>query len=554
MGYPRLREDEKRTIIEGCEEVKGRFKVKALCVTDFMDLEPYGRRYFEVLAVLEKYTLISSISFKTVNNHYINYVMVDSKLFEADVRSGLLGELFSEKITFFYIPLVNEGYLKSLELELKKRLIREQITRLVIEYPELYRDFLIKPEYFLYDVIFQRCRFTPHVSWKFSRLMKAVGADKVKQSFFKAAQSLIESGILCPHNGYLKIAKSPITDSVGIKDRFTDYIKSTKQILVRYSLGALQDSSTTLFQVVKLGKLPEMLSFINRSNMSMEDPQQYIFISTAKGLASLSETVSMSSLLRKILSDDYGRIVAIERLGGILNSVYLVKFERNRLSEKVVVKRFNDWVGFKWFPLALWTLGTKNFAVLGRTRLGREYSSNKYLYERGFPVPKVIYVNLREKLLVSEFIDGKPLTDIVKRLLSENGEEELQVLKLAGRTVASAHRHGVTLGDCKPENFIVSKEGKVYFVDLEQATFDKAYSWDIAEFLYYSGHYLEPFKPASRIDRLTKEFLSGYLEERGEVKAVREASSLKFIKTFSFFTSPHVISRIANICKNYNDI
>ena len=552
MKTVKLREDEKRMLVESCErEVKGRFKVKALCLTDIVDLESHGGRYFEVLVVLDKYPLISSFSFKTVNAHYVSYVMVDSKFFEADVQKGLLGEMFSEKITFFYIPLINEGYLKGLELELKKRLIKEQVTRLAIEYPELYREFLIKPEYFIYDIIFQRCRFTPYILWKFSRLMKAVGVEKIKEGFFKAAQPLIKSGLLSTHDGYLKIARSPLANGVKIKDRFADYLKSTTQILIRHGLGALQDSSTAFFQAVKLGKLPELLSFIDKLNLLVEDPQNYIFIPTAKGLSSLSETFSMSSLLRKILPDGYGRIVAVEKLGGILNSVYLIRFEQNGLSEKVVVKKFNDWVGFKWFPLALWALGTKNFAVLGRTRLGREYSSNKYLYERGFPAPRIVYVNLREKLLVSEFIEGTPLTDIIKPLLSENGGEGLQFLRQAGKIVALAHKNGVTLGDCKPENFIVSEKERVYFVDLEQATFDEDHSWDIAEFLYYSGHYLEPFKPADKIDPLTTEFLSGYLEEGGRIKAVREASSLKFIKTFSFFTPPHVISRIANICKNY---
>src|SRR3989442_14671851 len=37
------------------------------------------------------------------------------------------------------------------------------------------------------------------------------------------------------------------------------------------------------------------------------------------------------------------------------------------------------------------------------------------------------------------------------------------------------------LGDTKPENFIVDRDGKVTLVDLEQARYKGDYGWDVAE-------------------------------------------------------------------------
>ena len=375
--------------------------------------------------------------------------------------------------------------------------------------------------------------------------------EKIKRSFLDAIQILVSENILSWSDGYLKIVGTPFTDKAGIKSRVADYIKSIKQVAFRYGLGSLPDISSTFLQTLKFSNIERLIPK-ESVNSFLGDPEKQIFIPTSRGLIPLSESANINELLKKIVFKDSEKPFTIEKMGGILNSVYLIKWREEDRLERMVVKKYNDWVGFKWFPVALWTFGTKDFAVLGRTRLGREYASNRYLHRRGFPVPEVIYVNLKEKLLISEYIDGEPLIKIIKSIFSDGEKEEIGIFRKIGATIAWAHKLGVTLGDSKPENFIVANDGKIYFVDLEQTTFDGEYSWDIAEFLYYSGHYLEPFKPVKMIDPLVKDFITGYVEEGGNIQVVREVSSLKFRKIFSFFTFPHILSRIANICKNFS--
>jgi len=104
------------------------------------------------------------------------------------------------------------------------------------------------------------------------------------------------------------------------------------------------------------------------------------------------------------------------------------------------------------------------------------------------------------------------------------------------------------LGDCKPENIIVTRRGELCFVDLEQASRDGNQAWDVAEFLYYSGHYVSPLAPTDKIVLVAKTFLDGYLEGGGNPETVKKAASPRYTKVFSLFTQPHVILAISNLC------
>jgi tRNA A-37 threonylcarbamoyl transferase component Bud32 len=247
--------------------------------------------------------------------------------------------------------------------------------------------------------------------------------------------------------------------------------------------------------------------------------------------------------------------VKIEQLGGVLNSVYLLKYHRNHEEKKVVVKRFKDWFGLKWFPLSLWTLGTKSFAVLGRTRLEREYSMNQFLRNHGFPVPKVLDISHQERLIFEDFVEGETMVKTIKRIILSRAKatEDDALVREVGRKVAEAHRLGVALGDCKPENIVVAEDGKTYFVDLEQATRNGNQVWDVAEFLYYSGHYVLPISPSGPAELIAREFIGGYLEAGGERETVKSAASARYTKVFSIFTPLHVLLAISNVCKKMSE-
>jgi len=199
----------------------------------------------------------------------------------------------------------------------------------------------------------------------------------------------------------------------------------------------------------------------------------------------------------------------------------------------------------------LWSLGTKSFAVLGIKRLEREYAINQFLHSKGICVPKTLYVSPQERLVFKEFVEGENFSEIVKEMLSSKKETlaEVGLIREIGRKIAEIHKLGVSLGDCKPENILLTKNGELCFVDLEQATRDGDQSWDIAEFLYYSGHYVPPISTSEAIELITREFIESYLEAGGKKETIKNAGSPKYTKVFSIFTLPHITLTISNICK-----
>ena len=115
---------------------------------------------------------------------------------------------------------------------------------------------------------------------------------------------------------------------------------------------------------------------------------------------------------------------------------------------------------------------------------------------------------------------------------------------------AHVHELNIALGDTKPENIIVGKDGNICIMDFEQADRNGDIAWDIAEFVYYAGHYISPFVDTDRVEKMAKAFLKGYLQAGGDARAVKNAGNAKYTKVFSVFTFPHIMLVLSNACKN----
>lgn len=108
---------------------------------------------------------------------------------------------------------------------------------------------------------------------------------------------------------------------------------------------------------------------------------------------------------------------------------------------------------------------------------------------------------------------------------------------------------GATLGDCKPENFIVTPGGELFIVDLEQGARGGNETWDLAEFLYFLGHYAGPLDSLQGVADLARRFIEGYLSGGGSRRRVTEAARLKYTKVFTPVTLPQAIYTVARTCR-----
>jgi len=554
--------DLKEKLLNTCMGIAGSHESKIVAVCFY---GPRVCRYAEekndvnVLLVLRRFRFGLTSYQKSIGDVDIFILTVDSGTFEKDVKQGWFGEFVAEKILTPYEPLLNKEYLCRQEVSLKRRVIWELLENIVLGFPESSQELIIMPEYFLYQTIMQRSKLFPPVTFRFLNMLRNdVKERNVKQMMHGFYQALKE---LSKENR-IKLSD----DNVKITHKFIRTVRSRK-IRVPSFLRSVQRAA--FFHVFSV--LPKMMSPLQREEeifikthrefrnedltLQLEDPKKYLFMPTPLGPVPFSDATTIEEFVRKNVPSAEMASIQISEMGGVLNTAYLLSFRRNQEEHKIVVKKFKDWLGFKWFPLTLWALGTKSFAVLGQSRLEREYALSQFLNSQDWPVPRVLYISPKERLIFKEFVEGEDLSKIIRRLLTskEMTMEEIALIRMVGRRIAEAHKLGVALGDCKPENVIITSDGTPYFVDLEQASRDGNQAWDIAEFLYYSGHYVSPIAPADAAELVAKEFIRGYLEAKGKKDTIKKAGSARYTKVFSIFTPPHVILTLSNLCKKMGE-
>jgi tRNA A-37 threonylcarbamoyl transferase component Bud32 len=523
-----------------------------------------GKTPVEALLIIDEFKPRLMNYVKFFGDAAIIVYVVDKWVFERDVERGFLGEVFAVQLVFPYTPLVNAEYLKAEELKLKKRLILEILENLVLDFPELCCEVQIKPEYFMYEAIYSRARLYPPIRYTSSNFLAGkIEEEKVQaviDGFLQALKILEEEKVVAYINGYIKISKD-FADSVkNRKIRFTNILKTAQKTLFMSLFGTFPKVFSALSQNKDLLQRLRSLNWETlKSSSNVEGSKRYLFVPTANGLAPLASKTSVEEFARKILSANTDADVTVEELGGVFNDVYLVRACANGQEHRVVVKTFKDWSSFKWLPINIWAFGTRTFALLGRPRLERECAANQLLYKKGFSVPKLLAVNHDKRLVFMEYVEGENLEKIIRKIVNAKNkgkvdEENLKILQKVGETFAHVHALNLTLGDTKPENILVGKKGEIYLLDFEQASRGGDKAWDVAEFLYYAGHYMPPFGSSYPAELIVKAFIKGYLSAGGDIKAVKDAGKPKYTKVFSVFVFPPIILAISNICRKVDQL
>ncbi|MGD9131185.1 MAG: lipopolysaccharide kinase InaA family protein [Candidatus Bathyarchaeota archaeon] len=550
-----LNENMKEHVLELCRDIADSRQIAAVCIYG-----PWVCGYADektdvnVLLVLEKFTPRVNTYFESVDGVNFSILTVNCLDFERDVRAGWLGEFFSEKVTGPYEPLKNGEYLRLNEVKTKKRTIVELLENLILEFPESSHEFLIKKEYFMYEFMMRRARLFPSLTYSFlnmsKRNLRRKNIEAIMDGYLEALDELEKEKILFRSDNYIKITRSHIAAVKRRKSRLPLFLKSIQRIAIPHLLSVYSKTVSSLIQDQRI--FIDNHKKIDSDGLvsTLEDPKKYVLLPTPLGPVSLSDKSGIEDVARKIIPDGELSKMQVKNIGGVLNDVYLLTLTKNGEEQKFVVKRFRDWSNLKWLSLTLWSFGTTSFAVLGQSRLEKEYAINKLLQSNGFVVPKIFYISPQKRLIFEDFIEGEKLAETVKRIFSANKTAaDVALVKEVGRRIAEAHSLGVSLGDCKPENFIVSKEDEIVLLDLEQATRDGNQAWDIAEFLYYSGHHSPSMVSTNAASIIAKNFLEGYLEAGGKKETVKKAASARYTKVFSVFTPPHILLAISNICQ-----
>jgi len=509
---------------------------------------PKGIR-LDILAIWENYPIGIRVYRRKRGEMSLFVLAVDKGLFERDVEEAFLGDVIAAWLLAPYEELVGSGYLWKHEVLFKRRKVEEAMTRLALEYPHLSLELLIEPNYFLFEPLCKITQIYPpitsiYIDFEGESHENAVEASMV--GYGEVFREIVQEGKLHFRDGYLLLDRDFIEEAKKHRFRAINFLKMVDKSLRPYLIRVFSKVAELLSFYPEV----EVQSLIEGEPRRIKDPKTFLHLSTTLGIVSLSEATGIEDFIKRM--EPLGKVsdVKLEPCGGVLNDVYLLRFGRGDMEEKALVKKYQNWVGFKWFPLALWTLGTQNFSVLGRSRLEREYAISSLLQRQGCPVPSVYHVNLNRLILIREFVEGENLVDTVRDvLLKGESFEGAGRLRSLGGLVAQVHSLGVTIGDCKPENFIASSSEKIYIIDLEQGADKGNPVWDLAELLYYSGHYASISTNLEYVSDLAKMFTKGYLEGGGDPKKVAAIGGIQYTKVFSLFTLPQVIYTISKTCR-----
>lgn len=541
-----------RKLLNCCAQIAGSREIACACLFGAR-ASGYGNEKsdIDVLLVVKNYPSRLMVYPRVIEGLNAFFLVVDCGLFETDVEKGIIGEFVAEILMLPHTPLTNPEYLWRQETRLKKRIVYEILENLILQYPEMSHEFLIEPEYFMYEDMARKARLFPPMTYSLLNTLRKDlrkrNTERMMKSYTEAIRQLSQEGWITVANGYTKINELLIEKVSKHRIRLRAWFRVAQRGLLTYVLRVFPGVIHPILEDQDLYFRTHRQATEEELAFRLETSQKYLFIPTPTGPVPFSNTTSIKDFIRRHAPD--GKIGKIERLGGVLNTVYFFSYEKDGERHCVVVKKFEDWFAFKWFPLAFWTLGTNSFVVLGQTRLEREYSITQFLNQQGFKASEILHVSPQQRLIFKEYVEGTNMAKIIKHVIAFKGRAttELAIIQKVGEKIAKAHKLGVALGDCKPENIIITKDEEPIFLDLEQATRNGNKSWDVAEFLYYSGHYMSPIANPDAAELITKAFIKGYLAGGGKKETIKKAWSAQYTKVFSIFTPPQVIFTISNI-------
>ena len=544
MGIGSLDPEFTRRALSVCEEIaKERSLVAALVYGS--RAAGYARKDsdYDILLVIQDYSDKVRYYYRDVQNAQLAVLAVDQKALEADVNRGALGDFVAGRLLSPYIPLMGKDYVRHVEVAVKKRFAEEELEDLVLEYGELARGLTVKPEYLILARMEKRAKVYSPLKYSYIKMLRSDLREKnlgqILDGYNEALKELQKS----------KVVRYEGQD-IRLEDEYVDRVLSYKMLnkvvnLADFSRRTFNSYIThgragrvTLEVVAKelASKLKRELQ-VTFNRQEIEDPKNYLFLKTRKGLQCLNKTDAMVEKLQRLRGTND---VVARTLMSALNEVYLAEIE----GDKFVAKRFTDFHNLKWFIINVAAYGTKIFSLQGRSRLANEYLTNRFLAENGIPVAEIVSVSIPERMLIERFIEGISVLDFISETMNTEHltEEQREWAFQIGQTIAHIHGLNIVIGDCKPENFILGNDKKIYVLDLEQGERCGDAAWDVAEFLYFSGHFGTHF--SGGFSQFIDAFVQGYLT-LGDAQTLKKAAGVKYTKIFIAWTPVPIIQEIS---------
>lgn len=487
----------------------------------------------DVLAVVDNFNEVIKYYYLRNFEPTVSLLAVDRDAFLEDATKGSLGEFVAGRLLTPFYPIKGHEFLERVDVLYKKKVVIDLCKNLVLEHKLAAGELLINPLYFLFEKLRRRAFMYPPARYSYSKIFSSQMFERnvpiCMKGFYTALDELEKEGIVLrdeEEKGFYRISHnfivSTLKETKSLSVMLEEFERMFRMYLVHGYAGRLNPRIIAEEVYSKIRR-----SILYKPKEELPDPESYIFIKTSRGKHPLSEKYDVITFAEKVYNVSRDQ-VQIKKVGRTLNSTYILTIKKQGLDLKVFVKKYLNWTDFKWIIARIWTIGVKDFSLIAEDRMSNEiYFSNK-LTQLGFNVPRIYYVNWKNKTLFMEFIDG---VDVLQLWLTCNDNNLLKkVTEMMGEVLAKLHNSNITLGDCKPENFIYLND-RIYITDLEQASIGGDKSWDLMELLIYPGHYLG----ASKSIDYTRYLLNGYLSH-GDVEVLAKGLKERYASLLAPWT------------------
>jgi tRNA A-37 threonylcarbamoyl transferase component Bud32/predicted nucleotidyltransferase len=505
---------------------------------------------FDIIVVLENYSFIVKYVYLKESKIEVSALLVDRQSLEKDAKTAFLGEFVVGRLLHIYDAILNPDLFKRIETIYKKRVIIEEIFDIVRSNNILSTEISFPLDFIMFSKIKRRSILYPNALYSYYKIYTCENAsrniDFALDGYRRALNEIL-------NEDKELLEKNPSDNSLHISEKRILFNKNGK--IDSLKLGKkLQDFSSYLIHVYA-GRVTfryavkEAQSKIKRQKkhelnlpLFMSSPRDSYW-KLPEGILIFNSRRWLDIIANNVSFQRYS-ISHKHRLGNVDSRTICLTLKNldDNSHKMIVVKKYAKTKGVKWAALNVWTSQVRRFKVDPLFRLGNEYKALRYIRNLGLNTPAVESVILGKRLLVTEFIKGNSLADVIQYSLNEDNEyNNIDLIKAAGEQIATIHNAKSTFGNIKPKNLII-RGNSLYFTGVDQFGFRSGDPiWDIVQFICRG---LKQTTNSTVASKVVRGFLLGYSNEMTAEYIKKLSRSKRYIESFYPLLSPAVARSI----------
>ena len=492
----------------------------------------------DLLIVLENYPYVVKYTYFRESSTKVSALAVDRKALLRDAQSAFLGEFVVGRLLHIYEPIANAEFLAMIEQTYKRRVILEEVRDILESTGVLGTEIIFPLEFVAFSKIKRRMSLYASAAYSYYKTYTTSkrNIEFALEGYHRAVADIIaeDSEIFAARqDGLLQISDKRIFVEKGkTRLKLTKRLREFSSYLVHTYAGrkimhlAVKEAEAKIRRRVRLMmKPPDFMLYPRKEYWRL--PEGILIVDGRDWLDDLARHLGSHSILKK------------RRLGNKNSRTTLYVLKHNSDEYKIAVKEVAKSKAIKWAMVGLWNEQVKRFRMDPLIRLGSEYKSIRYMRSLGLRTPVIEAVVLDRRLLVTRFLDGITLADVIRDCIG--GRSGVSLISKAGAEIAKVHSAGATLGNIKPKNIIVS-EKDLYFTDVEQFILNAGDpAWDVAQFISWG---LKTTRNSNMAATITKEFVEGYMRFGDPSNISRLAKSKRYIESFYPVLAPSIVHTI----------